>query len=555
MILGVHVHIWIVIAIYFFGMLAIGWWSRVRARNSEGYLLGNRKFGVFMMIMHAFGAGTNPGDAAGVISRTVSNGVSGIWVSWLWLFGTPFYWLIAPVIRRMRCLTMADFYEERFGKVASVLYIFVASTGMIICLASVLLATSRTVQGLIGKAADPNETWFFIILFITSFTFMLYGYWGGIVAAIRADMIHGTMIIILSFIAIPPMFQLDGVGGLEGIRITLGLASAEGSQYLHLFDPSSFNVLTIILLCINAPLSSLAFPHLITVCAAGKTEWEGRVGFSYGALVKRFCTIGWCLLGLAWLTYLINSGAAINDETVDTAFGDSIRMIFSPALQGVMLACLMAAAMSSGDAFQVTIAGLLSQNIYKKYINPNADDKKVLLVTKFAGIGVVLSAIAIVILMRHSVVTTILDYFNILGLVGISAAMGLVWRRMNGAGMLGCTLTAIVIFIVTRYGLDCSRQITLGFPILGGILGGISVSLLTAAPSREKSDSFYKKIYCPIGQEEKMDLPLDQVVPESRRLCTSVGLFIVKPTMQTFVGFWLLMAICFGCVGFIVFLF
>ena len=54
MILGVHVHIWIVIAIYFFGMLAIGWWSRVRARNSEGYLLGNRKFGVFMMIMHAF---------------------------------------------------------------------------------------------------------------------------------------------------------------------------------------------------------------------------------------------------------------------------------------------------------------------------------------------------------------------------------------------------------------------------------------------------------------------------------------------------------------------
>lgn len=76
-----------------------------------------------------------------------------IWVSWLWLFGTPFYWLIALIIRRMRCLTMADFYEERFGKTPSILHIFIASTGMIICLASVLLATSRTAQGLIGRAA------------------------------------------------------------------------------------------------------------------------------------------------------------------------------------------------------------------------------------------------------------------------------------------------------------------------------------------------------------------------------------------------------------------
>ncbi len=58
----------------------------------------------------------------------------------------------------MRRLTMADFYEERFGKIPSIFYIFIASTGMIIRLTSVLLATSRTAQGLIGRAADPNET-------------------------------------------------------------------------------------------------------------------------------------------------------------------------------------------------------------------------------------------------------------------------------------------------------------------------------------------------------------------------------------------------------------
>ncbi|HPY48677.1 MAG TPA: hypothetical protein PLO68_02385, partial [Sedimentisphaerales bacterium] len=134
--LGLHAAVWMVLVVYFAAMLLLGWWSKRDVRDQEGYLLGHRRFGVWMMVMHAFGAGTNPGDVAGVVSKTVSGGASGIWVSWMWMFGTPFYWLIAPIVRRMRCLTLADFFQERFGRPASALYIVVAATGMIVCLAS-----------------------------------------------------------------------------------------------------------------------------------------------------------------------------------------------------------------------------------------------------------------------------------------------------------------------------------------------------------------------------------------------------------------------------------
>jgi Na+/proline symporter len=53
------------------------------------------------------------------------------------------------------------------------------------------------------------------------------------------------------------------------------------------------------------------------------------------------------------------------------AFGDSARRILSPLLQGLMLACIMAEAMSSGNAFQVTVAGLFSENLYRCYIHPS----------------------------------------------------------------------------------------------------------------------------------------------------------------------------------------
>ena len=32
--------------------------------------------------------------------------------------------------------------------------------------------------------------------------------------------------------------------------------------------------------------------------ATGRTERAGRVGQTYGSMVKRFCTIGWALTGL-----------------------------------------------------------------------------------------------------------------------------------------------------------------------------------------------------------------------------------------------------------------
>ncbi|MHC4354734.1 MAG: sodium:solute symporter family protein, partial [Planctomycetota bacterium] len=316
-------------------------------------------------------------------------------------------------------------------------------------------------------------------------------------------------------------------------------------DYLSLFHSRRFNVWVVLLLCINAPLTALAFPHLMSVCAAGRTEWEGRVGFTYGNILKRVCTIGWCVLGLCWVAYLIKSGSEIHK---DAAFGDSIRTLLPPVLQGVMLACIMAASMSSGDAVQVTVAGLFSQNIYRVYFNPNAEQKQLVRVTRMIGVGVALLALVGAILMRHNLVKTILDYFNILSLVGISTAMGLLWRRMNSTGMFCSTVAAVLIFVVTRYKLDCSREITIAVPILTGVLGGIAGSLLTKPPSTETIEKFFKKIYVPIGAEDKLELPLDEAVPASQRWCTAGGLFLVKPSRQSWVGFVVTLGICIACV-------
>ncbi|OGG97642.1 MAG: hypothetical protein A2508_00460 [Candidatus Lambdaproteobacteria bacterium RIFOXYD12_FULL_49_8] len=59
---------------------------------------------------------------------------------------------------------------------------------------------------------------------------------------------------------------------------------------------------------------------------------------------------------------------------------------------------------------------------------------------------------------------------------------------------------------------------------------------------------FLKRIYTPIGEEERFSLSLEEIVPASERLITCGGLFIVKPTRQTWMGFTLYLAMCIACV-------
>ena len=66
-----------------------------------------------MTAMLNFGTGTHSDQAVGVISKVYSVGLAGIWWQWLWLFKTPFDWVMAPIWRRLRVVTCADYFKVR----------------------------------------------------------------------------------------------------------------------------------------------------------------------------------------------------------------------------------------------------------------------------------------------------------------------------------------------------------------------------------------------------------------------------------------------------------
>jgi Na+/proline symporter len=118
-----------VVFVYLIGITVLGVWVGRKVKGLKDYFMP-RRFGKGMMIMHAFGTGTASDQAVTVSAATFRGGLSGIWYQWLWLFVTPFYWLIAPIFRRFRAVTTADVYQLRFDRTVAVLFAIVGIANM-----------------------------------------------------------------------------------------------------------------------------------------------------------------------------------------------------------------------------------------------------------------------------------------------------------------------------------------------------------------------------------------------------------------------------------------
>ena len=142
----------IVITCYFGVIIYIGIRSSFRIRRQEDYFLGGRKFGKLISTFASFGQATSADGPAGVATTTFNNGASGIWSSLLMLFVTPLFWITSPWLRRLRVVTMGDFYEERYGsKKLAAIYALVASIGMMGLLSVGYLAVTKTAMAMTPK--------------------------------------------------------------------------------------------------------------------------------------------------------------------------------------------------------------------------------------------------------------------------------------------------------------------------------------------------------------------------------------------------------------------
>jgi Na+/proline symporter len=507
--LGLKLVDWVVIVVYLVGITFIGFWAVRKVRSTTSFFIGDRKFGKIMMAFFMFGSGTHSDQAVSVASKTYRSGASGIWYQWLWLFVTPFFWLIAPFFRRMRAVTTGDYFEIRYGRSVSGLYAAMGILPLLVAIGVMLKGSGAMVQAVSGGAISSE-----LAIIAMTVIFLLYGIAGGLSAAIATNFVQGLLTVVLSFLILP--FALAKVGGMSGLR-----QSISNPDMLSLVSPGEITLFYIIVIAFNALVGWVTMPETMANCAAGKTEMEGRMGVTVGIFGKRICTIAWMLTGLCAVVMY----SQLADP--DLAYGKMARDLLggiAPGLIGLFIASMLASIMSTCDSLMVVASALFTENIYKKFFVVGKADKHYTLVGRIISALVVILGIYVAFNLE-SVVKGLEFYWMLSALMGIAFWVGLFWRRATAAGAWAATLTTLAAFLFTSteplgipwdfntYFADklpafmlWEGKLYLPWQMIiylsAGFVVLVVVSLFTKKVPAENLDRFYACLRTPVGPDE-----------------------------------------------------
>ena len=477
---------WIVLAAYLVIITAIGLIVGYRVRRSGEYFLGERRFGPWLMIGQSFGVGTHAEMPVALAGAVYSVGASAIWFQWKNLFITPFYWIMAPVFRRIRRTTMAEFTEDRYGSWMGAIYIVFAVCYLVINTGSMLKGAGKVISQATGGGVEVNE-----IVVAMTVMFILYSFVGGLVAAAWTDLFQGFLIIVLSFLLVPLGWSV--VGGLDGMK-----ASLEPFRF-SLATPSGIGPWAIAMLTINGLVGIMAQPHQLAAVGTGRDERTCRVGMFYGNFVKRVCTVGWALVGLI-VAAMVAQGhadaAALGDP--ENAFGFACRQLLFPGALGLMIASILAANMSTCSAFLVDSGALFTEGLYRRRLAPHRSDRHYLWVGRISGFAITMLGVLYAIFLIESVLYTFLLTETLATFVGISVLGGILWRRANRWGAIASLLSSLAtnfaLYYATGERLDYWDPNVFLAALVVGIIALIAVSLLTAPEPEAKTASFFSRL-------------------------------------------------------------
>lgn len=472
-----------VIIFYFIGITAFGLWLARRIRSSDSYFRGERKFKWWIMMGQAFGTGTHAEMPVAQAGASFQWGFASIWFQWKNLLITPFYWLLGPWYRRSGRTTVAEMVEDRYGRQMGLIYAVFAILFFVFNMGAMLQGAAKVISVASGDLISPNG----VVLGMTA-AFMLYSFFGGLVAAAHTEFIQALLIIVLSFLLIPA--GLQEVGGFEGLRSLLP------QDFFSLYsEKSGLGAFMIAMLALNGVIGITAQPHMMAMYATGNTERAGRVGQTYGNFVKRLVTIGWALTGLIVAAMVIQAGITLEDP--EEAFGFASRHLLGPGLTGLMVACILAANMSTCSNFMVNTGALFTLNLYQRYVNEQATDQQLLKMGRISGL--LLTAFGVLFALTiDNVLSAFLFTETIAAFMGIIIVGGVLWKRANYPGALAAAGIAFTLYYLLNYFQTHELKLIyswqpepFGWAMLAGFTALVGVSLLTRPENPDRIRQFF----------------------------------------------------------------
>jgi SSS family solute:Na+ symporter len=183
-------------------------------------------------------------------------------------------------------------------------------------------------------------------------------------------------------------------------------------------------------------------PGLLQKIFGAKDDRAVRIGVGLNALGLLLYAAVPALLGI------IARGQFPDLKSPNDALPTLLMFLLPPLVGAVALAAVFSAEISASDAVLFMLTTSLSQDLYRRFINPRAADRQVLLVARLTAIGVAVLGVALAITLG-SVVDALRIFYTLLTVsffVPILAGLYAPHASTLEAGVsIGCGIIAVIV--------------------------------------------------------------------------------------------------------------
>lgn len=483
----------IIVAASLLIVVTLGLWaSRRQERTAEAYFLASGRMPWWIIGSAFVSTSVSSEQIVGTIGQAYAHGMGvANWEVWSLPVYAPLILLFIPIYLKNRVTTVPDFLSRRYGPrcadvyswVMLVAYVFVFSV-------PVLYGGSLALSALAGLD-------FYLVLWATVVLVGLYTVKGGLASVMWTDAAQCVMLLggglALFFIALAQV-----PGGWSA------MVSA-APQRFHLYHPAGDDTAPFLGLLAGS-LGVFIFYQatnqvMIQRVLGARSSWDGCMGIIFAGLINLLRPLVTCFLGFIVYHWIHDLGRAPALADKDLAFSFALRE-FAPqwGLRGIILAGFLAAVMSTVSALANSTATLFSLDVYRKLIDPAADDRHLVRVGRWASLLCLL--IAGLTAPAVGRLGGIFPYFQT-GVTFLAVPfasvilVGILWRRANDAGGLFGTAGGVVIALAAMalhlwaksQGIGIHWLYSAFFAQLVVLAGIVVVSLATPPPPPARIDS------------------------------------------------------------------
>jgi solute:Na+ symporter, SSS family len=423
----------VIIIGYSIVQIALGVWVSRRLKGSKDFFVAGRALGPGLLFATFLAANIGSGSTIGAAGLGYRDGIAAMW--WVGSAGLGSLVLalsVGPRIRRLAAehdlRTVGDFLEWRYDRRVRATMAALVWVGTICILAGQLMGIAWILTVVIGIPKIAGCA-------LGALVITAYFAAGGLKSSAVVNVVQ--LMVKLAGFAIALPLVLAAVGGLDGLHAAI---PEPGMWNPWRNGPSGW--IYIAMLGPNFVVS----PGLLQKVYGARDDRAVRVGVGVNALFLMLYALTPVLLGMS--ARVLHPGLPSADREM------ALPLLFMhdlPFWVGALgLAAVFSAEVSASDAILFMLATSLSQDLYKRFVNPSATDRQVLAVARGASVFGAIAAVAVA-MFSTSVVTALGLFYTLVGVsLFVPVAAGLYLRRPGPLEALAAIAGGVLMALAAK---------------------------------------------------------------------------------------------------------